>query len=150
MIILPIPVVNALNEVLAELCVPVLVVLRDGRHGIVTRDNLRRRDVVIASALWDTFGSVPASLSDALIKAAVESGVAEPVPDPFGGLDDTANEFVHVDDRPRYLCPACQKWSSDISATWTNATPAAPSAGPVWALCPTCLPIPQPKQDRET
>lgn len=148
MVILPIEVARALNDALSAHRVPLLVVLRDGRHGIVTRDNLRRRDVVIGSAIGSTFGEVSAAQSDALISAAVESGAADPVPDPFAGLDDTANDFVHVDDRPRYLCEACRLFSSDIAATWTNATPAAPSAGPVFALCPTCFPIPQAKKDR--
>lgn len=123
--------------------VPLLLVLRDARHGIVTRDHLRRRDQIVAAIVvkgdrrdWRT---ITAEESDALIAAAVASGVAEPDPDSFADLDDTLNDFAHVEEAPAFLCPRCRTWSQVVAATWTNAPPHNPSAAPVWALCPGCF-----------
>lgn len=145
MIIFPSDLARAINRLSRGSRLPLLFLLRDRRHGIVTRDHLRERDQIIAAITYDHASGRPswrvidANTSAALIAAAVESGATQPDPDHFEGLDDTANDFAHVGDVPAFLCPRCRTWSERIAATWSNAHAADASAGPCWALCEGCF-----------
>lgn len=145
MIVFPTDLARAIGRLARSTRLPLLFLLRDGRHGIVTRDNLRERDQIVAAVTFDhayarpSWRVVSAELSATLVAAAVESGAATPDPDPFADLDDTANDFAHVHDRPAFLCPRCRSWAEQVAATWSNAPAANPSAGPCWALCSTCF-----------
>lgn len=145
MIIFPTQIATAIGRLAWSTRLPLLFLLRDARHGIVTRDNLRERDQIVASIIYDPaagrpcWQTVSAELSATLVSAAVESGAAHPDPDTFADLDDTSNDFAHVHDLPVFLCPRCNSWAQQVAATWSNAPAANPSAGPCWALCTTCF-----------
>lgn len=144
MIVFPANIAREIGRLAWETRLPLLFLLRDARHGIVTRDNLRQRDQIVAAITYDhsaarpRWGVVSAELSARLIAAAVASEAACPDPDPFADLDRTGNDFAHVYDMPSFLCARCASWSNVIGSTWSDAPPENVSAGPCWALCVSC------------
>ena len=119
---------------------PLFVVIRDRRHGVVTFDNLRPRDCVVARIAAGQWQEVDDQQQAALIAAAIDSGAATPSADDdtFDELANTSNDFAHVDASPVFVCATCGDHAEAIGAHATTAPPGNVDAAPVFAICQSC------------